>query len=301
MLMRLLLLLFLIMAFGCGCTITLGDGSALLDDDSGAEPEAPRLPDPTEWRVAPSPLTPEQQQRQVEVDQHVIEQYGDYRIIETTQGYSGDITDWVDSATIPWAFLTPPPPTWTQEDLQHLPEGAELARTELDLYPELRGPAGTTPIHRPDFSVYVMGLTDASSPQDYIDNYQVGGQPSDKNRLYAGLISVLPNMGVSGTRVRLAMIAQELRMRRAHAHSSLASWVGIACLTCCGAKETPEAHVGYPVANPTADAEVQAPNPTAVPGLLAPAPSSSAEEVPDAGTRSQLDGGFDSEPPQGPL
>jgi hypothetical protein len=52
---------------------------------------------------------------------------------------------------------------------------------------------------RPDFSVYVMGLTGASSLQDYLDNGQVSGQPEGQLRLYAGLGSKLPNMGASGT------------------------------------------------------------------------------------------------------
>jgi hypothetical protein len=41
--------------------------------------------------------------------------------------------------------LLPPPP------------GAQLGRTELEQHPDLRGPAGTTPINRPDYRVYVMG------------------------------------------------------------------------------------------------------------------------------------------------
>jgi len=43
------------------------------------------------------------------------------------------------------AFATPAPP------------GAQLGRTELEQHPDLRGPAGTTPINRPDYRVYVMG------------------------------------------------------------------------------------------------------------------------------------------------
>jgi len=77
---------------------------------------------------------------------------------------------------------------WTQEDLTP-PPGAELARTELELYPELRGPNGTTPIHRPDYTNYVMGLTGAGSIQDYIESYQVQGKPMGAHRLYAGLVS----------------------------------------------------------------------------------------------------------------
>jgi hypothetical protein len=185
-------------ALGCGCTVTFGDGATSLDDTSGAGyGEAPRPPEPTTWRVQPPELTLEQQQRQAEVNRFLVDQARGYTIVETTQGYSGDIIDWVDSETLPGLRLAPPPPTWTQEDLQP-PPGAELARTELDLYPELRGPAGTTPIHRPDFSMYVMGLTGAGSLQDYLENYQVSGQPSGQNQLYAGYGWKFWNMGASG-------------------------------------------------------------------------------------------------------
>jgi hypothetical protein len=194
--------LFLATALSYGCTLRIGDGSKAFEDDgtTWSYGERPRLPEPATWRVPPPELTPEQQQRQDEVDQHLAERYRDYRIVETTQGYSGDLIDWVDSATIPGTFVTPPPPPWTQADLTPSP-GAEIGRTELELYPELRGPEGTTPITRPDFSVYVMGLTGAASLQDYLDNGQVFGEPEPevKDRLYAGLISQLPNMGASGT------------------------------------------------------------------------------------------------------
>lgn len=46
--------------------------------------------------------------------------------------------------------------------------------------------------------MYIMGLTGATSVRDYVENYQVSGQPAGQNRLYAGLRSIVPNMGVSG-------------------------------------------------------------------------------------------------------
>jgi hypothetical protein len=45
------------------------------------------------------------------VDQYLLEEYRDYEIVATTQGYSGDITDWVDSDSLPGPQLEPPPPT----------------------------------------------------------------------------------------------------------------------------------------------------------------------------------------------
>lgn len=183
----------------CGCTITIGGGFTELKEDGAAGPgDAPPLPEPTVWRVPPPELTPEQQPRQDEVDQLLAERYRDYTIVEATQGYSGDIIYWVDSDTIPGADLEPPAPTWTEADLTP-PPGVELARSELELYPELRGPDWTTPIHRPDFSAYVMGLTEATSIIDYIENFQVPGMPAGDKRLYAGLASPIPNTGASAS------------------------------------------------------------------------------------------------------
>nr|AYM54346.1 hypothetical protein [Sorangium cellulosum] len=189
---------FLIASLLSGCAGTDDDGSAPPEGIGAAElKESNRLPEPAVRRVDPPQLTPEQQRRQAEVDQLLAERYSGYRIVETTQAYSGDIIDWVDSDTIPGARLAPPPPPWSEKDLR--PEsGAQLARTELEAYPELRGPKGTTPIHRPDFSVYVMGHTDAQSLQDYIANYQVSGQPAGQHRLYAGLITTAPNKAIAG-------------------------------------------------------------------------------------------------------
>jgi hypothetical protein len=133
--------LILAMPLCSGCTITIGGGFTPLEDDrtednsAAGGGDAPRLPKPTIWRVDPTELTAEQQQRDDEVDQFLLkEQFRDYVIVEVTQGYSGDIIYWVDSNSMPGPYLTPPPPTWTQEDLTP-PPGAELARTELELYP----------------------------------------------------------------------------------------------------------------------------------------------------------------------
>jgi hypothetical protein len=150
---------------------------------------------PTPPGYVPPDYTPEQQARYDEVDQYLLNQWPGYSIVEATQGYSGDIFYWVDNNTLPPAYQTAP--SWTAEDL--IPaDGTELGRTELELYPELRSSnPNTTPIQRPDFSQYIMGNTGAASIQDYVDNYQVMGQPSGQTRLYAGLNSIVPNSGVS--------------------------------------------------------------------------------------------------------
>lgn len=199
-----IILLFMATTLAFGCVITIGDGSGSSDSDSESSatgagqppPPAPPLPNPTEWRVTPATLTPEQQQRKDEVDHYLEEQFRDYNIVEAIQGWSGDITYWVDSSTLPVPSLPDLP--WTAEGLTP-PAGAELACTELEQFPELRGPAWTTPIHRPDFSAYIMGETGATSLQDYLDNYQVSGQPSGQDRLYGGIFSPQPNRGVSAS------------------------------------------------------------------------------------------------------
>jgi hypothetical protein len=204
-----LLALLLVTVLCCQCSFKWGTDFTSFQDDSatggssasaasstsGGGEEAP-LPEPETWYVPPPPLTPEQQLRKDEVDQYLAYQYRDYDILEATQGYSGDIFYWVDPNTIPGSFLTPPPPSWTAQDLVS-PAGAEIGRTELELYPELRGAAGT-PIPRPDYSRYIMGMTGATSVQD-LANHQVSGQPSGQTRLYAGLHSLVPNRGASAT------------------------------------------------------------------------------------------------------
>lgn len=130
------------------------------------------LPDPSVRHVPPPALTAEQRARQQEVDQdwaRTICEEG-WQIIATTQTHSGDIIDWV---TIPGPHTKPPSPPWTKDDLNNLPPGAQLGRTELEQHPELRGPPGTTPMTRPEYKVYVMGQTGAKSLQEYLEKYQV--------------------------------------------------------------------------------------------------------------------------------
>jgi hypothetical protein len=127
------------------------------------------------------------------VQRYLARRYRDYRIVETTQTYIGDIIDWLDPATVPGSQVEPPPRP-PPEELRP-PPGAELQRTELDLYPELRGPEGTIPVTRPSFASYVRGETDATSVEDFL-RHQQPGQPSGQNRLYAGLIKPQANKGV---------------------------------------------------------------------------------------------------------
>jgi hypothetical protein len=80
-----------------------------------------------------------------------------------------------------------------------LPQGVELGLTDVEEFPELLDLVTTAaPFHRPTFWPYILGETDATSIEDYLDRYQVGGDPARYERLYAGLQSPEPNRGVSG-------------------------------------------------------------------------------------------------------
>lgn len=81
-----------------------------------------------------------------------------------------------------------------------LPPGLTLGLSELEQNPQLLTLAAEAmPIHRPTFWPYILGETpEATSIEDYLQYYQVGGQPLSKDRLYAGLASKQPSRGVSG-------------------------------------------------------------------------------------------------------
>ena len=162
---------------------TIGQG----EDTRTAEPLAHALPAPRLMRVDPPALDFEQRRRHSEVEQYLANRYREqgWRIVETTQTYVGDIVDWLDPTSVPGSQIEPPPKP-SPEELQPAP-GASLGLTELDMYPELRGPQGTIPMLRPSFARYVQEETEASSVDDFIKRYHVPGMPAGQNRLYAGL------------------------------------------------------------------------------------------------------------------
>ncbi len=130
-----------------------------------------------------------------QVDQYLAQQYNDlgWRIVETTQTHIGDVIDWLDPASVPGSDAVPPPRP-SPEELRP-PPGADLQVTELDLYPELRGPEGTIPMLRPRFASYVRGETTAPSVEQFIQN-QVPGQPAGTKRLYGGYMMPQANKGL---------------------------------------------------------------------------------------------------------
>jgi hypothetical protein len=178
------------MAF-MGLVMTVFTGCTSLDEDSAL------LPPPS--RVCPSLIqasyTPEQQVKKDEVDLFLAGRYEEegWVILETTQTCSGDIWDWLDSASVPGSEVEPPP----LPDIE-LPPGTELQLTELDLNPELQGPPNSVPMLRPSFGPYVFGDVEASSVEDFIDNEvtSVPGVPQAQDRRYAGINKVVQSLGV---------------------------------------------------------------------------------------------------------
>jgi len=179
-----------------GCIITIGPLDETAENGDG---KTSVLPDPGEEPVDGPPLAEAQQARKEEADRYTAEViYQGGEILATFQLPSGDVLDFINRDTLPTLPYEIPLLPITPEDLA-LPPGVELGVTELEQIPELLELAATTaPFHRPTFWPYILGETDATSIEDYLARYQVGGDPSGINRLYAGLGSVAPNRGMSG-------------------------------------------------------------------------------------------------------
>lgn len=81
-----------------------------------------------------------------------------------------------------------------------MPDGAVFGLSELEQSQELlQLAAEALPFHRPTFWPYILGeAPDAVSIEDYLARYYEGGKPAGVDRLYAGLVSMEPNRGISG-------------------------------------------------------------------------------------------------------
>ena len=198
---RILAFLFILLALasvGSACTITIGP----YDDTGGtAPPKTSVLPDPQGGPVDEPPLDEGQQARLEETEWYtrsVIYKGGE--ILHSIQLPSGDIVDFIKRDTLPGLPYEPPK--------LELPQGVGFGLTELEQLPELAELlANAVPYLRPTFWPYIVGeAPDATSIEDYLARYQVGGhgdgteggQPSGVDRLYAGLVSAVPNRGVFG-------------------------------------------------------------------------------------------------------
>jgi hypothetical protein len=108
-----------------------------------------------------------------------------YRLVATTQNYSGQILDWIAGDSVPGSDEPPPPPI-DLSDL-HLPPGVQLGKTELEMYPELQGPTDAIAIPRMMFSTYVNADTGAGSLEEFLEQSEPqSGLPGGKDRLYTG-------------------------------------------------------------------------------------------------------------------
>jgi hypothetical protein len=175
-------LLALVLAVVAGCTIYLGPYE---DDTGGTANQSGEVVSPEEA----------QQAREAEAWSYVANVvYKGGEVLYSFELPSGDILDFVNRDTLP-----APPELPALPFALTLPPGVELGLTEIEQIPELLDlTLIATPFLRPTFWPYILGETDATSIEDYLARYQMPGQPTAANRLYAGLISAKPNRGVSG-------------------------------------------------------------------------------------------------------
>jgi hypothetical protein len=176
---------------------------AALVSGCGPEVTAPAplcsyLPQPAYAMNDQRPPTEDAALRACEVEQYVAQHYAalGYEVVATTTLPSGDIMDWVLAESVPGADQPPPPPI--SPDEYHPRPGAQLGTTELQLYPERRGPVGTIGFHRPTFPAYVNGETEATSLEELLQgSEQPGNVPAGTDRLYAGYRLERQNHGVT--------------------------------------------------------------------------------------------------------
>ncbi|MFS8065724.1 MAG: neprosin family prolyl endopeptidase [Byssovorax sp.] len=225
-----------------GCIIldgtSLGSSAGSGSSSGTSTPPVHHLPQPSIWRVDLPVLDADAQKRLAEVEQYLWDHYqaAGWQILDTTQTFLGDIYDWMDPASVQGSHEQPPSPPTPTEML--LPVGVLLQKTELDAFPELRGRAGTIPVLRPSFAAYVLGLSGATSLDDFLTKYVVPGAPPtayDPNRLYAGMVSRVDNQGANATINSYygliepgSMSVLEMTVGCRNAQDQMWQWVGIA-------------------------------------------------------------------------
>ncbi len=145
-------------------------------------------------------LTGAQHARQDEADRYIAQViYKGATVTQSLKLASGDIVDGLDRSTFPDLPYALPLIPFLPANVT-LPPDVTLALTDVEQIPELADLASKAAVfHRPTFWPYILGETDATSIEDYLDRYEVGGAPAPQgNRLYAGLVSDQANRGVTG-------------------------------------------------------------------------------------------------------
>lgn len=160
---------------------------------------APASAAPADGASAPPQLSAlEYEQRKTRIVRFFEQQRAGYRAVATTRTKSGQIIDWIlpQSQVADGAIATPP------DDGQHLPpkggayrasaQAAQTpglpvrgARTELQLDPSLRGPAGTVPVVRFDVERYLRETRDLPlDPRQIVSKAPPPPSPASNNRYY---------------------------------------------------------------------------------------------------------------------
>src|SRR5262245_36236942 len=141
-----------------GCTAIFMIIAALVSgcgpEGESVNPVCSYLPEPAIPRVDRGLLTRERALRKCEADHRTAQSYlaQGFEIVATTETYGGEIIDWMAAESVPGSDKPPPPPIAIDE--VRLPPGVQLGRSELEMYPELRGPVDTVGISRMTFSAY---------------------------------------------------------------------------------------------------------------------------------------------------
>jgi hypothetical protein len=181
---------------GAGALLTVVSATcaaAVLAGCTGGAPAGLPEPDVVCPDAAPEPvLDAEQLVRQEQVKVYLAQVYAEarWKILLTTKTCTGDVWDWLDPATVPGSEIEPPPPP------EHNgPDDVAPAQTELEEHPDLTLP-DAVPMLRPSFMPFVMGDVPAISVKDFLAQ-EVHGRTDGEDRLYAGIYSVVPNLGAS--------------------------------------------------------------------------------------------------------
>jgi Neprosin len=187
-----------------GCIITLDLPEGTPENHEGETPALPSTTLPDGKTPAPGDKGPAldetQQAKRAEVDAYIAHVlYDKATVVASLALPSGDVVDFLDRSTLPAVPYALPALPLTDADLT-LPDGVTSATSELLALPALPALAAkATPFHRPTFWPYILGATDATSLEDYLARYTLGGQPTSSEHLYAGLATVAPNRGLSGS------------------------------------------------------------------------------------------------------